>query len=352
MKFNKNLFLYFIILVAFSSCETQPVITPDYPAIINPKGGLFILNEGNFQFGNATLDYYDFESQILSTNAFETTNNRKLGDVLQAMTSVGNTGYLVVNNSQKIEVINMDNLQSIATITGFVSPRFIYIYGTQKAYVSEYYNGGVKVVDLNTNQITETIPLAASCDELLVNKGKLYVTASNKKLVYVINTQSNVVMDSIEVAYGPNSLVVDKEGYLWVLSAGRNINGFPPLNGALQKIDTDADSVLVSYSLSRQSDHGPIKLRSNAKRDMLYWINENIYNYAINNGTPSSSPWLASHNNNFWGLNFDSLTDEIYVSDAVDYVQKSIINRYDEQANLRGTFKGGIITSAFYFYYK
>ncbi len=352
MKLKNNYFFCLILLVAFSACETKPVITPEYPPILNPKGGLFILNEGNFQFGNATIDYYDFETQKLSTNAFETTNKRKLGDVLQSMTRYGNKGYLVVNNSQKIEVINMLTLASEGTITGFVSPRYMVVHGTQFAYVSEYYNGGVKVVDLNNNQIVQTIPVSGNCDELMVHNSKLYVTVSNKKLVYVINTQSNVVMDSIDVAYGPNSLLLDKNNNLWVLSSGRTINGGGFENGALQKINTNTDTILQQFSITRQSEHGPIKLRSNAKKDELYWINKSIYKHAINSNVVSGNPWLPSFNSNFWALNFDSLTDEIYVGDAVDFVQRSTINRYDETATLRGTFKAGIITGDFYFYYR
>jgi hypothetical protein len=352
MKLKNNYFLLLILLVAFGACETKPTITPEYPPILNPKGGLFILNEGNFQFGNATLDYYDFETQKLSTNSFETTNNRKLGDVLQSMTRSGNRGYLVVNNSQKVEVINMLNLSSEGTIAGFVSPRYMVVNGAQFAYVSEYYNGGIKVVDLNNNQIVQTIPVNGNCDELLVHNSKLYVTVSNKKLVYVINTKSNIIMDSIDVAYGPNSLLIDKNNNLWVLSSGRTINGGGFENGALQKINTDADTVLQQFIITRQSEHGPIKLRSNAKRDELYWINKSIYKHAINNNEVSGNPWLPSFNNNFWALNYDSLTDEIYVGDAIDFVQRSTVNRYDETATLRGTFKAGIITGDFYFFYR
>jgi hypothetical protein len=349
---NRNHLLYLILLVAFSACETQPVITPEYPVILNPKGGLFILNEGNFQFGNATLDYYDFITQKLSSNAFETNNNRKLGDVLQSFIHYGEKGYLVVNNSQKIEVINMNTLASEATITGFVSPRYMVVTDFQKAYVSEYYNGGIKVVDLSTNQIINTIPILGNCDELIIHKGKLYVTVSNKKLLYVINTQSDVVMDSIDVAYGPSSLRIDKNNDLWVLSSGRTIMGGGFENGALQKINMEVDTIVNMQYITRQSDHGPIKLRCNAKKDVLYWINKSIYKHSINENVVSSNPWIPSFNSNFWALNYDSLTDELYVGDAIDFVQRSTVNRYDETATLRGTFKAGIITGDFYFYYK
>lgn len=208
----------------FYSCEPEPIVQPIIPPVVSIQGGLFILNEGNFQAGNATLDYYNFETQTLAFNAFETVNKRKLGDVLQSMYRVGSFGYLIVNNSQKIEVVNVNTLASVGTISGFKSPRYMVAKGNV-AYVSEYYNGGVKVVDLTAATITETIPIRGNCDGLLLFQNKLYVTNASNTYLYVINTFSNTLMDSIDVGYGSNSLQLDADNQLWVLSSGKkNVN--------------------------------------------------------------------------------------------------------------------------------
>ena len=45
--------------------------------------GLFITNEGMFQYGNATLSYYDPETKQVENEVFYRANAMKLGDVAQ-----------------------------------------------------------------------------------------------------------------------------------------------------------------------------------------------------------------------------------------------------------------------------
>lgn len=334
----------------FYACEPEPNIQPNIPPTTSIRGGLFILNEGNFQAGNATLDYYNFETQALSFNAFETVNKRKLGDVLQSMTHTGSFGYLIVNNSQKIEIININSLASVGSITGFKSPRYMVIKDNI-AYVSEYYDGGIKMVDLAKSQIIGTIPIKGNLDGLLLHQNKLYVTNAAGNYLYVINTFSNIVSDSIAVGYGSNSLQLDADNRLWVLSSGRKV-GTVEESGRLNAINTNTDSVSKFFLITRESDHGPIKLRVDTEKKTLYWINKSIYKHDVASADLMKEPFVNAFKNNFWALSIDSLTREIYVGDAIDFIQKSNINRYDRTGTIKGTFKAGIITGDFYFYYR
>ena len=335
----------------FASCEKAPNINTEMPPLNIIKGGMFVLNEGNFQFGNASLDYFDFESQKYSSDIFETVNNRKLGDVLQSMTHYGDICYLVVNISQNIEIIDLTTLKVNATINGFVSPRFMRIKNYNQAYVSEYYGGGVKLVDLHQQAILHTIPIRGNCDDLIFVGNKLYVTNANSTMLYVINTNTNLVQDSIEVGYGSNSLQVDAQNRLWVLCAGMEL-GTQLKQGRLVSINTDVDTILTSFEVKRNSDHGPIKLRINSAKTMLYWINKHIFKHQVNDAVFNQEIFLPSVQNNFWALSYDSLKKEIYVGDAINYMQRRSVSRYSENTEIRGTFKAGIICSDFYFYHK
>ena len=49
------------------------------------RSRLFITNEGNFQYGNATLSYYDPATKKVENEVFYRANAMKLGDVAQSM---------------------------------------------------------------------------------------------------------------------------------------------------------------------------------------------------------------------------------------------------------------------------
>lgn len=343
-------FCQLLCLLLLTACEPTPEIDPGLPPLFTIKGGLYILNEGNFQSGNATVDYIDFESQQFSENAYEKVNQSKLGDVVQSMCVNGSLGYLVVNNSQKIEVIDLNNLKNLSTISGFVSPRYMAIKNGV-AYVSEFYNGGIKLVNLNTNAIFKQININGNLNEMLGYNNELFVTNTNGKYLYVVDFILGQVVDSVLIAYGANSIQQDANGNIWVLCSGNNQpNKQEP--GGLFCLNPTTKEIIISYTLTSQSDHGSIKLRMNKEKTTLYWLNKNLYQHNINQASLNQQPFIYAGKKNYWALRVDTLSNEIYVADAIDYVQKSNVERYDVNGSMKGIFKAGVITTDFNFYYK
>ena len=86
-------------IVFLTSCMKWE--SPEIEPSISVDGeGIYILNEGNFQYGNATLSYYNPVDKTVENEVFYRSNGMKLGDVAQSMNIFDDKGWIVVNNSR------------------------------------------------------------------------------------------------------------------------------------------------------------------------------------------------------------------------------------------------------------
>ena len=61
-------------------------------------------------------------------------------------------------------------------------------------------------------------------------------------------------------------------------------------------------------------------------------------------------PFLENMTGNYWyGLTVDPRTSEVYLADALDYVQPGWVFRYSARGGLLDSFQVGIIPGAFCF---
>jgi len=58
---------------------------------------------------------------------------------------------------------------------------------------------------------------------------------------------------------------------------------------------------------------------------------------------------ISQGSRNLYGLGVDPTTGNIYVSDAIDYVQKGKVYRYHPDGSLIDSFTAGVIPGGFYF---
>lgn len=338
-----GILLLFIVFIA--ACRDDEEELPIWGEL---NDHIFVLNEGNFNSSNASLTAVSRETGLIWNDIFSLVNDFQLGDVVQSMTIHNDKAYIVVNNSGKIEVADAITLESIGTIDGLTSPRYFLGINDDKAYVSNFVFGGattLDVIDLNTNTVSKTIPTAWG-EQMVMSDGKVFVGIMNSREVLVIDSSTDMVIDTVTVAFSPNSLQVDKNGQVWVLSDGGFYGEDIP---TLQSINPTTLAVEQTFTFAN-NDASPTKLAMNNAGDQLYFLDVgNLWKFDITADVLPSEPFVSETDFTFYGLGIDSKTDRIYVTDAADYQSRGNVILYEADGELIDGFEVGIIPGGFCF---
>ena len=335
-------------LVSVSCMDYGPTSENDFNC---GDAGVFIVNEGNFMYGNASLSYYSPENKHIESEIFIRANGIKLGDVAQSMTIHNELGYIVVNNSGIIFVIDINTFKVVRTITGFISPRYIHFINNSKAYVTDLYSSKISIVNPQTSKITGQIPIIGhKSTEQMVQSGKYVFTncwsADNK--ILVIDTDIDEIVDSITVGMQPNSMAIDKYNKLWVLTDG-GYSGSPYGNEIPSLYCINISDFSIEKKFDFALNDSPSNLCINATCDTLYFINKSIWRLDVTANIFPNNPVIPDNGTIYYGLGISPRTSEIYVADAIDYVQNGKIFRYTPQAICIDTISTGICPSTLCF---
>ena len=320
------------------------------------NSGLFIVNEGNFTYGNASLSYYDPIDKTVENEVFVRVNGIKLGDVAQSMVIRDGLGYIVVNNSGVIFVIDIDTFELKGKITGLLSPRYIHFLSDEKAYVTDLYAFSITVINPKTFEIIKRIPVnipskdQPSTEQMVQYKNFVFTNCwSYDNKILVIDTTTDSVVDYIEVGKQPTSLIIDRYNKLWTITDG-GYTGSPYGQEAPALYCIDAESRKIEKTFEFNLGESGSELCLNGNRDSLYFINKHVWKMSVKDNTLPSTPFLENNTQNHWyGLTVDPYTSEVYLADAIDYMQPGMIYRYSSQGELTDKFKVGIIPGAFCF---
>jgi hypothetical protein len=329
---------------------------------------VFIVNQGNFGYGNSSLSYYDPIAKTVINNVFYGTNGLPLGDVANSMVTRDSLGYIVINNSGKIYIINENTFQYVGKITGFTSPRNICFISDTKAYVTDMYSKSIQIVNPKTMKITDSINIDNHTTDFTQHTSEQVVLYNNLAFVnswsyddkiLVINTNTDQVVDSIIVTKQPNSMALDRNDHLWVLSDG-GYSGSPygQVSAALTEIDAKTKQVLKTFTFSNIAA-SPTGLCMNPTGDTLYYLKPSAYGatislpgvYAmpINDQSLPSMPVINQDGRSFYALGVDPGNGTVYVSDAKDYTQSGEVFVYSSTGQVQDSITAGIIPGGFCF---
>ncbi len=343
----KYLITILILGIFFSSCrKDQPPVKSIFNGTITSGQRVFISCEGTFPQNKAAISLYDPTTGNVIEDVYKpNNNNQSLGDVCQSVYLHNNFLYAVVNNSNKVVVLDKETFQKTATITGLQSPRYFLAVSNSKAYVTDIYANAISIIDLTSNTKSGSIPCSGWTEEIALSYGKVFVCNVKRAYVYVINSISNTVMDSIYVGYGSASIVKDKNEKLWVACSGDSAKSSLP---CIVRIDPVSNEVEQSLTFAHYSD-SPSNLKINGTGDKLYYLNSNIYSLDITASSVSHSPLVLRGTKNFYGMGINPFNEDVYVTDAINYIQNGKVMIYDKQGTFKSSFSVGIIPGGVFF---
>ena len=315
--------------------------------------GLFICNEGNFQYGNATLSYYDPTTKTVENEIFYRANAMKLGDVAQSMTINNGIGWVLVNNSRVVFAIDPTTFKEVGRITGLTSPRYIHFVSDDKAYITQIWDNRIFIINPKRYEVTGYIEVPdmtseQGSTEQMVQLGKyLYVNCwSYQNRLLKIDTETDKIVAELEVGIQPTSLALDCNGKLWTVTDG-GYDGSPYGYEAPALYRIDPESFTIEKQFSFRKGDAPSEVQINGRGDTLYWINDDIWSMSVDADRVPVRPFLDSRGTIYYGLTVDPKSDEVYIADAVDYTQQGKIYRYSASGELLDEFYVGIIPGAF-----
>ncbi len=315
-----------------------------------PKGeyedGIFITNEGTNN--NGSVSFYSYGGDKVINQVFQTKNDRPLGTFIQSLTVSGDKAYIVVNGSDKVEVANKYTMEEQAVIDGLTSPRYMVAQG-KKGYVSCWGDNTVKVVDLDSYTVTNSINVASGPEKMCIKNNKLYVLNSGgwsyDSILSVIDLEKEQVVANVEVPYSPIDIVEDKDGYFWILSKGKQV--YDPQTYALIdqspsvlfKVDPANNQVILTMELFEEMH--PTCLEVDKDRKYLFFGGgygfQGIYKLEIGTTTATQITDVFAY-----GFNVDANSNVLFAAISPDFSKSGTLIRMDLDGNQLGEYTVGI----------
>lgn len=346
------------VAVFFASCSDDDAngTVTDLP-LGAYDNGVLILNQGNFGQDNSSISYLSNDFATFQNNAFLAVNpTRVLGNTGQDVGFYNDLAFVVLNASNKIEVLNRYTLEYVATIdSGLDNPRFI-AFANGKGYVTNWGDGGVTTDDyvatlnLTNYTVSGTIPVAEGPERIVENDGNLYVAHQGGygygNTISVISSTLNAVTNTVAVGDVPNSLQV-KDGSLYVICGGKAAWTMDETLGKLVKINLASNAVSSSINFAAGNHPSNLYIADNS---IYYTQDSDVFKMGLSDSSLPTTSLFSTFGQGVYGVySFAVENNKIYVGDAADYNSNGKVYIYSTTGTLENEFTVGVIPAGFYF---
>lgn len=371
---------FFIITViaslALSSCREEETVVPTQyeplPVSLAPGQkvvGLYLLNEGNMGSNKCTLDFLDYARGVYMRNIYAERNPdvvMELGDVGNDIQIYGSKMYVVVNCSNKVEVLDARSGKRITQIN-IPNCRFV-TFDRGYAYVSSYVgpvelnnpdavHGAVYKVDTTSLKTVGRCTVGYQPEEMAVLGDRLYVANSGGYMAPKYdNTVSMIQLsefrqtEKIPVGVNLCHIRADRYGRLWVTSRGdyasvpSNLYVMQKRPGRDEMEVTDTLNIPCSdfaisgdslyYYSTEWNDHTQTNTVTYGIIDIR--TKQRVSNSFITDGTQRD---IAVP----YGIAIHPETSEIFVTDAKNYVSSGMLHCYSRDGRRKWSVRTGDI---------
>lgn len=329
----KKILLLLIISLLFASCSKENSVEPTAPA---SSKGIFIVNEGLFSQNNASLSYFNLETDIVYNNIYSGANGgTALGDNANSMSVVNNKGYIAVDNSNKIEIIDLKNFKSLGQIDIGIggSPREIWMKDSTKGYVTSLYTNQIVIFNTINKSVVQRINVGDKPEGITGAAGKLFVANSGfgaSNSVSVIDLASDAGIKILTVGYNPRVIVNGSDGKIYVVCTGSYTD--TTVFSGVYKIDPVSLTVIDSIKLPGFPGEA-----CEVKGNKLFVVNnDGVYSINMNFTSAPSLVIPASSVNNVtmvvYSIAYDKNSETIYCGNPKDFLQNGEVAAF----NLKG----------------
>ncbi|MFA6456771.1 MAG: DUF5074 domain-containing protein [Bacteroidota bacterium] len=348
MKHATTVVLLFITLIG---CSKDPVASSQGNSLSTK--GVYILNEGGYTKSNSSLSFFLPDSHQLYSDVFFAANKRPLGDVANDIVLFGNKAFIVLNNSDKIEIISTDTHASLGTINlPGDNPNKIVIFNSSKGYITNQYKGTVTAFNPTTYGILkQNISVGLNPQGMVVANGKVFVCNSgygSDSTVSVIDPAVDSVVATITVAKSPTDIAVDSDGDIVVVC-----NGFTDYSGAgkdtpvnVTFIDPSTLAVKATIELSLGQYGHPGELALSDKGYGFTIVQYGVIKFNTKTHSLISPNFILR---SAYSIAVDNVTDRIYLGDAKNYSTPGMVYVHEKDATTVDSISVGIIPGTIVF---
>ncbi len=340
----KTLLYAFAFISFFTACRDDKTDPEPQPQPVAERKGLYVLSEGLFNANNSSLSYYNYENKELVDDQFKLQNDRGLGDTANDIAVYGSKMYIVVNVSSTVEVADAKTAKSIKQIDFKDNgvgrqPRYI-VFDKNKAYISSY-DGTVAVMDTASLQIEKYIKVGRNPEQMAISNGKLYVANSGgldypnyDNTVSVIDLATETEIKKIEVVMNPRIVAADSYGDVYVISTGN----YGDVKSSMAIINSSTNEVKNQAAFSGGS------MAINGDLAYITASGGKIKVYNVKTETLEKENFIADGTkiSTVYGVTVDSITGEVFVTDAKNYVTKGEVTCFDPTGTKKYSIQTGI----------